>query len=52
MPYVKDILDGKAVPASPPKPFLCISSVTDTAKSEAQALLKEMEAQKMAFAPR
>ena len=52
MPYVKDILDGKAVPASPPKPFVCISSVTDDAKKEAQALLKEMQDQKMAFAPR
>ncbi|MDQ0394805.1 substrate-binding domain-containing protein [Labrys monachus] len=52
MPYVKDILDGKAVPASPPKPFVCISSVTDQGKQEAQALLKEMQDQKMAFAPR
>ena len=52
MPYVKDILDGKAVPTNPPKPFVCLSSLTDQGKGEAQALVKDMTAQKMAFAPR
>lgn len=52
MPYVADILAGKEVPAHPPKPFICISSVTDAGKQEAQALLKQMEDGKMAFAPK
>jgi len=52
MPYVKDILEGKAVPSNPPKPFVCLSSLTDQGKGEAQALVKDMTAQKMAFAPR
>ena len=52
MPYVEEILAGKSVPSNPPKPFVCLSSLTDQGKTEAQALLKEMTAQKMAFAPR
>lgn len=52
MPYVKDILAGKAVPAAPPKPFVCISSVTPEGQQTAKDLLAEMEKNKMEFAPR
>jgi ABC-type sugar transport system substrate-binding protein len=52
MPYVKAILDGKDVPAAPPKPFVCISSVTPEGQKEAKELLVEMEKGKMEFAPR
>jgi ABC-type sugar transport system substrate-binding protein len=52
MPYVADILAGKEVPSTPPKPFVCISSLTDASKAEAQALLKQMQDNDMAFAPK
>jgi ribose transport system substrate-binding protein len=52
MPYVADILAGKEVPTNPPKPFICISSLTDAGKKEAQDLLAQMQAEKMAFAPK
>jgi ABC-type sugar transport system substrate-binding protein len=52
MPYVADILAGKEVPSNPPKPFICISSLTDEAKKEAQDLLAQMTDNDMAFAPR
>jgi hypothetical protein len=52
MPYVADILAGKEVPPHPPKPFITINSITDEGKADAQKLLKEMQDQKMAFAPK
>ncbi len=52
MPYVADILAGKEVPPHPPKPFATINSITEEGKAEAQKLLKEMQEQKMAFAPK
>ena len=52
MPYVADILAGKEVPSNPPKPFVCISSLTDASKKEAQDLLAQMEENDMAFAPK
>lgn len=52
MPYVKDILEGKAVPTAPAKPFTCFSSLTPDSKKEAQDLAAEMTTKKMAYAPR
>lgn len=52
MPYVKAILAGETVPVQPPKPFTCFNTLTPEGKAEVQALLKEMEDNKMAFAPR
>jgi ABC-type sugar transport system substrate-binding protein len=52
MPYVKDILAGKDVPALPPKPFICISSITPEGQQQAKDLLAEMEKGKMEFSPR
>jgi ABC-type sugar transport system substrate-binding protein len=52
MPYVKKILAGEEVPVAPPKPFMCISNLTDEAKQASAALLKEMQDNNMAFAPR
>jgi ABC-type sugar transport system substrate-binding protein len=52
MPYVADILAGKEVPVHPAKPFVTLSSITPEAKAEAEKVLKEMQDQKMAFAPR
>ena len=52
MPYVKDILAGKAVPAAVQKPFTCFSSMTPNEKAQAQALVAEMEKDKMTYAPR
>jgi ABC-type sugar transport system substrate-binding protein len=52
MPYVKDILDGKPVPAAPPKPFVCVSSLTPDAQKAAKDLVAEMKSGKMEFAPR
>lgn len=52
MPYVADLLAGKEIPPHPPKPFICINSLTDAGKKEAQDLLAQMQDQKMAFAPR
>ena len=45
-------MTGKDVPAAPPKPFVCISSVTPEGQKEAKELLAEMEKGKMEFAPR
>jgi hypothetical protein len=36
----------------PAKPFVTLSSITPQAKAEAEKVLKEMQDQKMAFAPR
>ncbi len=52
MPYVKKILAGEEVPVAPPKPFMCISNLNDEAKKVSADLLKEMQENKMAFAPR
>jgi ABC-type sugar transport system substrate-binding protein len=52
MPYVADLLAGKEIPAHPAKPFICISSLSDASKKEAQDLLAQMQDEKMAFAPR
>lgn len=52
MPYVKQILAGEAIPATPDKPFTCFENLTDQGKADVKALYDDMVATKKTFAPR